>query len=199
MKIFNFFTANKLNIKKIGLKKNELEAINITNTSLMASQGVAEGKNFPVLFIDTKKREDIKDMIENHQCVSMGEVTTTFCEYKKDKSNLLILFQMKEPNICNFFIEFNLIYLGHVLDLLIKNQGCYIQSDFYGKRCSESMDAPKILVEIPNQHIIQKWRKQYRINIIEKYMKDGFKRKEAIEYAENFINESDNIFNFRLK
>lgn len=182
----------KLNKKTFMMKSIEVEPVKILNISLISSKGIADGKMLPVIFLDTTNRKDIENLLKNQEELGSktGSIETAIAKKTRFNNKVLLLMLMfKEPIECNVIVEFEIEKYGFGLDLIIKNQGCYIQSSIKGDRLSTTMGEPRVLVEVHSQEIRKEWRKIYFESIVKKFKKKGMSKDKSKELAESFIKE----------
>lgn len=164
----------KLNKRNFPLKKNEVIPVKVKNISLISSVGIADGKMLPVVFLDCNDRPDIDKLLINHRDLKskFGKIESAFgFKSRLNKRFLLLHLFFKEPIECNIIVEFDILKHGLGIDQLIKNQGCYIQSDSRGSRVSETMNEPRTLTEIPSEHIKIHWDFLYNNAITKDFQK----------------------------
>ena len=190
---------SKLQWAKIDLEKHERRIVSVVATSSIASIGIADGKNLPVIFIDTTNRPDIKNAIHNHLFVESGDVSTAWVRVDtKDNDNIQLLIELKKPSECKFVINFEIYKHGGSVDLIMNNGGCYLQSAEDGTKVSQSINAPRILVEVISPKILNEWDKIYQLGITRMFIRKKIKPKKAADMAESFIKLMKKM-NFRMK
>lgn len=190
---------NKYKKIKIDLEDNERIPVEIIDISTVSSKGIADGKMMPVIFIDTLKRADIKETIENHKYVKFGDVTTSwFRDSKRDYSNLYLLVELSGGGSCNFIIHFIIDKHGPGVDLIIKNGGCYIQSAEEGTKIKQNITAPRLLMEVIGHGFEEEWKRIYQIGITKMFNKKyKVPSKKAAMMARDFIEKTQKI-NIRI-
>lgn len=188
---------NKYKVSKIYSE----EIVEVINVSMIASKGVADGKNLPVVFIDTSKRLDVREAILNHRYVATGDVITQWGRLsKKDYNNIYLIVEMKRPVECKFTIHFLTEKHGHIIDMIIFNGGFYLQSAEDGKKVVEALNVPRILIEVTTRSFKEEWDEIYHKVIVEVLKRTRkLSSKEACQQADDIINNIRRIRNFRMK
>lgn len=182
----------KLHKATFQMTKMESIPLKISNVSLISSKGIADGKLLPIIFLDCTERPDIDKVFIDHKNLKefSGDVETCFgFKSRFNKSSILLHIMLKKPIKFTIIIDFILSKDSSALDLLIRHQGCYIQSNSQGNSFVESADSPRILVEIPSDQISEAWEKIYFNSMKKNFLKKGFNKAKSIELATSLINE----------
>lgn len=182
----------KLKSKRIEVKNIESKPVEVVNISLISSVGVADGKMLPVIFLECRNRPDIDELLRNHSQLGSGNGRIESCFGRKSRLNndsILLFLRFKEPYECTIIVDFSLENHAAGVDLLVKNQGCYIQSNSKGNMLSQTMTEPRILIEIPCDQISDEWEEIYYKVTVNRFIRKGFKKKKGKELAKLMIAE----------
>jgi|GEM_PF-6158568 len=186
--------------KKESFLQEKHTIIEIVDVPTISNISIADGKNLPILVLNTSEREDIKQAIVNHSIDNTGNVETRWGSPKKNRSRYIyLIIDLLSPTKCSFIISFDIWKRGPVVDIIMKNGGCYIQSSDDGVKFSDNPNAPRILMEvITEDELKENWKDMYFKGITNMFKKKhSLKLKEAKKIAKSFINEMK-IMNFSL-
>lgn len=178
--------------KEVIYLRNELEKtpVPIVSDGAVAIKGLGDGRIIPILIINTSKRPDIEDMANSHKHLSPGDATSTWCSISRFNKNRLNLFlEFTKPSQCSFFLEFDVMAQGGVIDQIIQAESTYIQPGRDGDRLSSSFNSTRILVEIPSKHFRKKWDQIFSKAIYKKFKKNGLPRNKAKLATKIFIED----------
>ncbi len=182
----------KLHSEKLLVRNYERDYVRVANISLISSIGIADGKMLPVIFLDCSNRPDIEDLLINHSKLkdNYGKINTLFGRKSYiDNKFLYLVMMFKIPYECNVIAEFDINQHAAGIDLLVKNQVCYIQSNSKGNRIAETMNEPRVIIEVPSDQFTDEWEKIYFKVTTKRFTKKGYKKEKAKELARNMITE----------
>lgn len=111
----------------IQLKTIEKNFVPLVSSSIVAINGFAEGKSLPVLFLDLTNRQDVIELIDNHQYIDEknGQVIGKWIvQSRKIASTVKLLLDFKKPTSCKLIIKFDVQKQGPTVDMIIRNGGC---------------------------------------------------------------------------
>lgn len=167
---------------KIFLEQNSI--IPIVGISSIASVQIADGKNLPVFFLDTNMRPDFDMAIEAHRNTPMGEILTTWGRTSQsDYTKMYLKISMQRPTECEFYIFFDVLKHAPSIDLLIRNEACWMQSSKGGTTVYNSEGYPKLIVEVKSSHIQEEWDRIYLLAQTKRFKNQGVNKKAAKKMA----------------
>lgn len=182
--------------KEISLSEIQSVPVKVVSNASMAAMGVGEGRNIPLIIIDSSDRPDIKNLFENHEQSIKGE-SRAYWNIIGNKVALLLEFL--SPVDCKFIIEMDVVKMGPVINLIFKSQSLYIQQGKPGDRLKNNINLPKIIIDVHCQDFKSTWDELFL-----KKMKLHFKRKykvskkEAGKMAMRYIREFEKVENIRI-
>jgi hypothetical protein len=177
------------------LKKIHLD---IVSDASITSMHIANGKNIPLIIIDTTNHQDIEQAISFHKGVEYGSVTTRWGKSINDKIITLTI-TLKSPVPIDFVVAFDIQKQGGLIDLIINSQLLYIQPGRQKDRLSNTMNSQRIMIEVPSTHFSDEWKKIFTKVTIKYFRSKGLSKKAAKNAADNLYNEWGIFREFRIK
>lgn len=114
----------------------------------------------PALLLDTTNRPDIENLIQSHQVLPQGDVTSRWGRtLTKDEGPIVLVLQFKKPNVCTVRLHFDPVRQGGVLDQIIQAQLVYLISARPGDRLTRVLAQKRgfIFVEVPAEEFRDEW------------------------------------------
>ena len=183
---------SKWHEETIQLTESEQKFVPLVSSSIVAINGFADGKALPVLFLDLRERQDVIELINNHQYVGDkgGEaVAAWILDKKKIKDKLKLFFDFKKPTECKLIVEFDIQKNAPTIDMIIRSGGCWIMSSEVGNTVATTQGEKRICVEVKNYDFIEVWEQVYLENMIRYFRKKGYAKKISTKMAKSFIDE----------
>ncbi len=140
--------------KKTVFRENE--CVNVVNTALITKADVADGKQIPLVIIDTSNNDNIKNTIKSHVESESGEMVITW-GMTKDKEYVILALDSLQPIVARVCIVFDLKNHFATIDKVLKTNLLYIQCGKVGDRVLTEEEPVRILVEIPNTGFEKYW------------------------------------------
>ncbi|MDO0822532.1 hypothetical protein [Desulfosporosinus nitroreducens] len=172
--------------------------LNLVSDVAITSAHIANGKTVPLVILDTTDNRDIEEVILFHGSVQQGHVKTRWGK-SRDNKVICLIFTFINPVPKEFVVAFDTRKQGGVIDLIIKSQLLYIQPGKPKDRVSNTMDAPRLLVEVPSTYFANEWKKTFDEIMTRYFRKQGLSKKKAKSAATDLHNEWGIIRDFRLK
>lgn len=168
----------------------EARAVPIVADGIVATAAIGEGRNIPLLILDTSSRPDIDAMVRAHE-VGPGDVTS-FWSFKERWPRLpspLLVLKTTKPSDCVIAIEFDMIKRrGTLVDQILWAQCLYLQPGRPGDRVRATLDRPRLLVEIPaNQVFGQRFRRVYEKALFKEFRALGMNRRNSKQAVQDFL------------
>jgi hypothetical protein len=181
---------------------NELEktVVPIVWDGGVATTGLGEGRFIPVLIIDTANRPDINDMVRAHKHLGPGDAESVWSRRSRlvsDRINLILSFT--KPTRCVLVLEFDLAFQAGVLDQIIQAEGVYLQPGQPGDRLVRTLDAERVLVELPSKQFREEWENIYRKSLHKSFRKEGLSRSKAKQATKDFLVEWRKVGSIRMR
>jgi hypothetical protein len=185
---------------KIALyKPEEASPVPIAGDAAIAQHGMGEGRMIPLLILDTTKRDDIDELIRIHEHLPPGDVNSQWgrIEHRRDRAISLIL-QFLRPSRATIIIEFDILRQGILVDQMLLSQGVFLQAGRPGDRFVNTLDAPRILVNVPKGEFTEIWDEMFQKRITVEMRERGLKRAEAKRASRQYIEELRKVSMLRI-
>lgn len=172
--------------------------LDIISDASISSVNIANGKNIPLVILDTTEYKEIEKAILFHSGINYGKITTIWGK-SSDDTLVTLWVNCLEPVPVEFVIPFDVENKVLLIDLIIKTQLLYIQQGKPGDRFKNTMNSPRIMIEIPSTHFYNEWYKLYEKYFTKHFQKKGMNRKIAKSTAVKLYSELSKIRDFRIK
>jgi hypothetical protein len=153
----------------------------------------ADGRLIPVLILDCKDHKALEDLMLAHKDTSPGDVTTVWGWKLLSKKQVFLSFNFHRPVETSVTIAFDVAKQGSIVDWIINVRGVYLQPLSSGKKVSEGLENPKILVEVPPEATFPSWKDIYRRHLEKSYIKRGLSRSQAKTATNQHLESVRNI------
>lgn len=185
----------KWNNARIG--KEEL-ALPVIASGAIAGAGVLNGRLVPVVFVGSDPQDKVKDLIEVHRAVQMGNCHSQW-GFLKGKNKAILKLEFSDPvkEVC--ILIFDVITQGVVVDQILHARCFYLMTGDETSRISQQLGDPRILVEVVIDSFIPEWEKVYQPKYVQ-HLKQKYKisTTKALEIFEKMRNEFKPIKTMRL-
>lgn len=172
--------------------------LEIISDASITSLHIANGKNIPLIIVDTIAHPEIERAIIAHTSVQNGHISTIWGKSTDDRF-ITLQFTLVDPVPIEFFVAFNVEKQGGLVDLIIHSQLLYIQPGKPRDRLSNTMDSPRLMIEVPSTHFLNEWKLIFQRVMTKHFRKMGLDRKDAKNAAIDFNKEWGIMRNFRMK
>ena len=162
----------------------------------MATRGLGEGRSIPLLIIDAEERPDLFTLVNAHETNPPGDMT---CRWGTlDKDTVILLIKFLRPIEIEILLTFNIEKYGGLIDTILTSKAFYLQPGKDGDRLSNTIDNPRIIVEIPETGFKQIWDDIYFKQLRKSFRQKGLNRQQSKKAAKNMIHEFRKITGFRM-
>ena len=196
-------SPSKLKRVEIPLRHtSEANPVPIVADAIVATAAMGEGRNIPLLILNTSARPDIETMVRAHQELGPGDATSVwlFKKYRFRLASPQLFLRITKPSNCVILIDFDVTKgKGMLVDQILWAQGLYLQPGRPGDRLSTTMENPKILVEVPaNEAFEKQFQSFYEKAIFRKFRELGMSRADSKQSARGFLEEKRYLFHRRI-
>ncbi len=176
----------------------EDEIVRLIGDSAIATDTVHGGRMVVVLILDCMGPPEITDLIRLHAVQPLGDIVSTWARSGTKGAEVALHLQFLRPTPGEIMIVFDLPRLQFIVDSIIQNHACYIQSNVHGKKLSEAMNGvPRVMLEIPSEGLPFDWDKEIHQSVYDRMRREGLDRSQAKLAAKNSIEMSRNFYRFR--
>lgn len=184
---------------KFKKEKSSTKVLSIVHSGSISSVHIANGRNIPVLIIDTTEEKEIEKAILLHKNIDVGKVETIWGKSVNGKK-IMLKINMIEPSPSEFMLVFDVVKNYATIDFIINAQLVYIQPGKQEDKLKTTMSAPKILIEVPSSHFYKEWYTVYEKNLAKYFRtKKGMSKRVAKQVAIDTYKEIGKLRDFRMK
>lgn len=169
----------------------------IVGDAAIAAESVVQGRLVPLLIIDTNKRPEISELIRIHENQLPGSASTQWAS-RMDNGNVLLCFVFSEPMALEFKIEFELPGQAILVQQTMISKCLYVQTGVRGDRLANTLDHPRILVEVPDTGFEKVWPKMYSDLLAKDFQQRGLIKRDAAEVTGPHIQKWNDFGGLRI-
>ena len=169
---------------------SEARSVPIVADGIVATATVAEGRNIPLLILDTSSRPDVDAMVRAHE-LGPGDATS-YWSFRKRWFRLpspSLVVRTTKPSECVVAILFDMMKgQGILVDQILWAQCVYLQPGRPGDRAGTTNDSPKLLVEVPaNETFRGYFQSVYERTIFRTFRQLGMNRADSRRAVQTFL------------
>lgn len=179
-------------------RPSEAVAVPIVGDAAIATRGIGEGRMIPLVIIDTSERRDIDELIRAHAAGQPGDVTTHWGRKSRRSQSVMLIASWDRPVRCTVILEFDPARLGILVDQTVRSEALYIQPGRPGDRLANTMDSPRLLIEVPAKQFAREWDKIFQKAMVGELRNRGLKRVQAKRAGRKAIHEMRKIGSTRV-
>jgi hypothetical protein len=173
--------------------------VRIVGDGAISTSGVGDGRMLPVLILDTAQRPDIREYAALHKISGPGDVQVQWGQMPEYADTMMLILAFKRPVEMKAIIAFDLQRNhGFLVEQILGMNGVYIQAGAEGDRLKNTMDTPRVIVEIPDTGFRVIWDKLYLKFTERKFREMGLTRKDARNAAGEAIAKLREFGSFRM-
>ena len=162
---------------------------------------IAEGRLIPLLILDTQQRRDVAELIRVHEHIaSSGDAQSQWSESRDDRDIVALHLTFTRPMNIELLLRFSIEHQAILVETVLVASAVFLQAGRPGDRFMNTVEAPRILVELPDTGFRDPWN-----DILLKRMTDvmaastGLPRKNARPLAQKMIAEMKELAGFRMR
>ena len=177
----------------------EATPVEIVGDGAISTVGVGDGRMLPVLILGTHQRPDIVEYIQLHQHSGPGDVNVQWGEMREHPDTVLLILSFIRPVQMKVIVAFDLRRNhGFLVEQILFTNGVYIQAGASGDRLKNTMDRPRIVIEIPDTGFRRRWDRLFLQHTVKVLRERGLDRKQAKAAAPEAIAQLREIGSFRM-
>lgn len=190
--------------KRVRIKPNSSDLIlRVVASSTIACSGIADGRNIPVVFVESDERNKIDSILTMHEIVKEGNCESTW-GIADDKKNAILILDFKDPIEQKVILLFDIIKFGIVVSQIIYAQCLCLMVGNESSKLSLCFDDKNIFIEVPidtfeTNSFVTVWnatfRKTYAKHLKKKY---NLTMKVALEKFDKMKEEFEIIKTIRM-
>jgi hypothetical protein len=160
---------------------------------------IAEGRLLPVLFIDTSERRDVRELLRVHEQLGSGDVEFDWGLSLDNKDDAILYLRFLRPMEVKVILLFDVRRQAILVEGILAGGGVYLQDARPGDRLSTTLDAYRVLIELPDSGFRPVWNRYLLERTTALLRKRGIPRRTAPQAAATAICEMRKIASFRLR
>ncbi|MFV1990436.1 MAG: hypothetical protein ACC652_06815 [Acidimicrobiales bacterium] len=131
-------------------------AVPVVGDAAMAGP-VADGKLIPVLILDADTRPELAELIRVHRHIDPGDAESQWASSRDDDDRVMLVLSFKKPMALDVIIPFSIEHQAILVESMLRSGAVYLQSGRAGDRLTNTLDDPRILVELPDTGFRPVW------------------------------------------
>lgn len=176
---------------------NEIRLL-VTASSAIASVGVANGRNIPVVFVPSDDDKKIDNIVSLHENIKEGTCFTSW-GITADKKFAVLHLDFQVPVKQKVILFFDIIKFGIVVEQIMHSQCMFLTIGDEASKLSLCMGNKRILIDVCCDEFKDEWsdifREEYAKHLKKKYK---FSKKDALECFDKILKEWDILKKFRM-
>lgn len=133
----------------------------VVASATIATRGVANGKNIPVIFVEADDNKQVETIIDVHKTTAEGNCRSSW-GFTHDKKAAILILTFTDPVPARVVLFFDIIKFGVAIDQILYTQCLYLMIGKENSRLSLCMDEGRLLLEVPGEYYVEEWTKIYR-------------------------------------
>ncbi len=160
---------------------------------------IADGRLLPVLFIDVSERPDVRELLRVHEHLGSGDVEFDWGLSRERKDDAMLHLRFVRPMDVEMILVFDVRREAILVEGILSGGGVYLQSARPGDRLSTTLDAHRVLIELPDTGFRPYWDR-YLLDRTTALLKErGIPRRTAPHAATVAIDEMKKLAGFRMR
>lgn len=111
---------------------------------------IADGRLLPVLILDTSDKPQVRELIRVHGLLPAGDARSQWASSRDDDDVVILQLWFERPIAADLILRFSIEHQAILVESMLTGGGVYLQSGRSGDRLMNTMDEPRILVELPD-------------------------------------------------
>lgn len=176
----------------------EAQPARVINDAAVATVGVGDGRLIPLLIIDSAGRPDFEELVRVHEYLPPGDVKVQWGDLKSAPDDIALILRFTRPLEVLLLLNFDIVRQGVVVDQILSSKALYLQPGREGDRLVNTLDAKRILIEVPETGFSKIWDETLFKHLVKDFRRKGLPKHQAKEAARGAIEEWRKIGQSRL-
>jgi hypothetical protein len=129
----------------------------VVGNAAVGSMPIADGRLLPQLILDASARPEVRELIRVHTHVPSGDVRSQWGSSRDDADRVVLLLSFVQPMDVELVVPFSIEQHALLIETMLAGRGVYLQAETQGDRLVTKLDAPRVLVELPEMGFRQQW------------------------------------------
>jgi hypothetical protein len=157
--------------KKLNLIESHGWPLKVIADGAIGTRGMCGGRLIPVVIVDTTRRPEVDELIRLHTAVETpGDVNFQWGGIDGHDHLVVLCLTFCRPLEARLIIQFEIVRQGCLVEQILFAKSLYIQSGREGDRIKTDVNAPKVLIELPDVGFKRVWDSIFREHL-ERYFR----------------------------
>lgn len=182
----------KLKLKKVEIPIKhswEVQPARIVSDAAVATVGIGDGILIPLIIIDSNERQDIEELVRVHDHLPPGDVKVQWGVLKSAPDSIALLLRFICPVEALLVLNFDIVKQGVIVDQILSSRALYLQPGREGDRLINTLNAKRILIQVPDVGFSKTWDKILFKGVVENFQRKGLPKRQAKEATKGLIEE----------
>lgn len=160
---------------------------------------IADGRLLPLLILDTGVRPEVAEVIRVHEHLPGGDAQSQWGFSQENDDDVMLHLRFVQPMDVELILLFDVRRQAILVDAMLTGGGVYLQAGVAGDRLITTMDAQRVLVELPDVGFRPHWEKfllERTTTVVSQRL--GVSRRKARPAAEALIAEMRKVARFQM-
>lgn len=166
---------------------------------IISNPHFADGRPLPILIVNATTAPFIAEYIETHHLHAPGDVGLYWGSQRFSNELVALQVTLSRPSKNTFSILFDTKTQHVLVDAILHGRGFYLQAGDDGTKLSNSLNAPKIVIEVPDLGFMPKWEKIVQCVLAGRFRKNGFSKAEANTAVSQYLASMREFWAIRRK
>ncbi len=160
----------------------------------------SDGRLVPVLIVDIDGRSELKELLRVHAHEQLGAVVSQWGASSDDPNQVFLTIDFESPMTVCFAFKFDIDTQAILVEMILRSRALYFQAGSTGDLLSETLEEPRVFVEIPDMGFDPVWdhfattrmARVFRQRIV------GCSKAKSRELARRFVDDMRHHASLRL-
>jgi hypothetical protein len=186
-------------IKRRVSHPNLAKPLPIIHDAAIAAASIAEGRLVPVLIVDATVRPDVVTLVHAHdEPEQAGDAEFQWGRMQKSRRTVSLFVDFKRPVETFVILEFVIARQGILVDRILRSGSFYLQLGETGDNLVDNVEAPRILVSVPEIGFSERWEKLFHAELARELHSRGCRRRDAKRKAREVIKHTRETLDMRV-
>lgn len=160
---------------------------------------IADGRLLPLLILDTSARPEVAEVIRVHEHLPGGDAQSQWGFSRENDDEVMLHLRFAQPMDVELILLFDVQRQAILVDAMLTGGGVYLQAGVAGDRLISTMNAQRVLVELPDVGFGPHWERfllERTTALVSQRL--GVSRRKARPAAEALIAEMRKVTRFQM-
>lgn len=170
----------------------------VVASAAIATRGIANGKNVPVVFVEADHENRIQAILSIHKTTPEGNCTSSW-GFTNNKKVAVLVLDFSDPVQERVVLLFDVIKFGVLVDQILYTQCLFLMVGSESSRLSLCLDEGRLQLEVPGEYYVEEWTKTYR-KLYSKHLRKKYNltQKQAFDTFDKMQEEFTRLKKLRI-